>query len=113
MGRRKKREHDHGINGGCIVADGIILTFAGEYRAGDPPPEGYIQWHAWAEAQVAAGIEQHTCCKCCLWKFEQELSPRVIESTAHEIVRGQWVPVKVMSRICLACDAARVSEEGS
>jgi hypothetical protein len=44
------------------------------YKAGDPPPGGYLNWHAWAEAQDKAGLWQKLCSQCGLWKFPQELS---------------------------------------
>ncbi len=31
-----------------------IVTYAGDYKPGDPPPEGYLEWHEWAEVQRCA-----------------------------------------------------------
>jgi hypothetical protein len=50
-----------------------------EYKPGDLPPEGYLQWHEWAEVQRKAGIKQVQCPTCGLWRTPQELS-------THEIV---------------------------
>jgi hypothetical protein len=44
------------------------------YKPGDPPPGGYLNWHAWAEVQDKAGLRQKKCRQCGLWKFPQELS---------------------------------------
>jgi hypothetical protein len=44
------------------------------YKPGDPPPGGYLNWHAWAEVQDKAGLRQKQCSRCGLWKFPQELS---------------------------------------
>lgn len=42
------------------------------YQAGDPPPTGYNQWHAWAEVQYKAGLRQAPCTGCQRWFFPQE-----------------------------------------
>lgn len=42
------------------------------YKAGDPPPEGYIQWHEWAKVQTRAGLKQKKCSKCRRYFFPQE-----------------------------------------
>lgn len=44
------------------------------YKPGDLPPEGYLQWHEWAEVQRKAGIKQVVCPTCAKWKTPQELS---------------------------------------
>jgi uncharacterized coiled-coil protein SlyX len=37
-----------------------------------PPPEGYIAWHDWAEAQTNTGNKQKKCPNCNLWFFPSE-----------------------------------------
>lgn len=32
-----------------------------------PQPEGYMQWHAWADAMMKAGWRQRRCPQCGLW----------------------------------------------
>lgn len=32
------------------------LDVAPDFKAGDPPPEGYLAWHEWAETQHKAGL---------------------------------------------------------
>ena len=49
------------------------LCVAGEYKPGDPPPEGYTDRHEWARVQHEAGLRQQTCGICGLWRFPQEL----------------------------------------
>jgi len=44
------------------------------YQPGDLPPEGYLEWHEWADVQRKAGIEQAPCVHCRKWKTPQELS---------------------------------------
>lgn len=44
------------------------------YKPGDLPPQGYLQWHEWAEVQRKAGIKQVQCPTCALWQTPQELS---------------------------------------
>lgn len=48
------------------------MTITTRYKPGDPPPTGYLQWHAWARAQYAAGLRQRQCPTCGLWRFPQE-----------------------------------------
>ena len=43
------------------------------FKPGDPPPEGYRQWHEWAGVQRAAGIQQVQCGACKLWRTPQEM----------------------------------------
>jgi hypothetical protein len=58
------------------------------YKPGDPPPGGYLNWHAWAEVQAKAGLEQVQCDRCHLWRFPQELAKMTGTET-----------------ICLQCDS--------
>ena len=41
---------------------------------GSQPPQGYIQWHTWAEKQHKAGLRQSRCAHCGKWKYPQEMS---------------------------------------
>lgn len=50
----------------------VCILAPGSYLAGDQPPSGYIQWHEWARVQYRAGLRQHRCTVCGLWKFPQE-----------------------------------------
>lgn len=55
-----------------------------DYKPGDLPPEGYLQWHEWAEVQRKAGIKQVECPTCSRWKTPQELSTREITWTVTD-----------------------------
>lgn len=62
----------------------VILEVTPDFPAGALPPEGYLAWHAWAEAQHKAGLRQVECPNCGLWRYPQELS-------ALERTWGAWV----------------------
>lgn len=48
-----------------------------EYPKGCLPPSGYVDWHEWAEAQIAHGLTQTQCEKCGLWLFPQDVEMHV------------------------------------
>ena len=50
----------------------ICLLTVPQYKAGDPPPEGYLQWHEWARVQNYHRIRQKQCRDCDLWVFPNE-----------------------------------------
>lgn len=50
----------------------VHVCLGGEYKKGDPRPEGYLAFHAWADAQVRAGLKQIRCPTCSRWVFPQE-----------------------------------------
>ena len=75
---------------------------AGSYQPGDPPPEGYLQWHEWARVQVAARLRQQACPTCSLWKFPQELSTRTIEVFGSKTKHGPRTLIGI-ARVCLEC----------
>lgn len=50
-----------------------VLTYTKDYKPGDLPPEGYLEWHAWAEVQYKAGIPQSYCSNCGKYHTPQEL----------------------------------------
>lgn len=52
------------------------------FRAGDPVPSGYNEWHEWAEIQYKAGLRQSKCSSCSLWFFPQELTNGVCDKCA-------------------------------
>ncbi len=53
----------------------VHLEVTPDYKPGDPRPEGYNEFFAWAEVQKAAGIQQAYCRRCRLWLFPQEPHP--------------------------------------
>ena len=50
-----------------------VLTIGGNYKPGDMPPNGYCEWHEWADVQHKAGLRQVVCDRCLKWKFPQEI----------------------------------------
>ncbi|MFA6213508.1 MAG: hypothetical protein WC714_28990 [Candidatus Obscuribacterales bacterium] len=93
--KRPKRKPRHaGFGVVCILEQR-------DYKPGDMPPEGYLEWHEWAEVQRKAGIKQVACGRCGKWKTPQELSG-VIDTTMMRDRRGS--PVKVESLVCLQCN---------
>jgi hypothetical protein len=59
---------------------GHILVMP-EFKPGDLPPDGYLQWNEWAEVQRKAGIKQVECPSCGLWQTPQELSTNEVTWT--------------------------------
>lgn len=51
---------------------GAAVTRWTEEDLNCPPPEGYVAWHEWAEAQYKAGLRQKQCTVCGRWLFPQE-----------------------------------------
>ncbi len=81
------------------------LNVRPEFKPGDLPPEGYLDWHEWAEVQRKAGIKQEECASCGKWKTPQELSGRVVES-GGKTARGKTARGKVVTwrnPICTKC----------
>ncbi len=76
-----------------------ILCTAGEYKAGDPAPAGYLAWHEWAEIQHQAGLRQKECGRCGKWRFPQELSDQW-DRTNMQSRKG---PVTLLTPVCLQC----------
>jgi len=52
----------------------ICLLMHGDYKVGDPAPEGYVVWHEWAQVQQDGGLRT-TKAPCGHWLFPQELKP--------------------------------------
>ena len=50
----------------------MARKFLPTWKPGSQPPNGYIAWHSWAEAQHKAGLRQSWCVHCELWKYPQE-----------------------------------------
>lgn len=94
----------------CLRFPGLgILTYTPDFKPGDPPPDGYNDWHAWAEVQAKAGLKQEQCCGCSRWFFPQELSGKVREFEAYRTKRdamagGKKGKVKYKLPVCIECD---------
>lgn len=50
----------------------LCVLIIPEFKPGDPPPDGYLQWHEWARVQHKNGLKQRKCRVCGLWRFPQE-----------------------------------------
>ena len=74
---------------------GVICLFVeSHFKAGDPAPSGYMEWHAWANAQHRAGLRQRKCWNCGLWRFPQETccGPRPVDDgsfTVDDVLSGR------------------------
>lgn len=94
---------------------GGVASFIPDFKPGDMPPTGYIDWQAWAEVQARAGLKQTQCPGCGLWRFPHELSPvkrKVAKGqTAEQIAAGEAVQCEDVS-YCLKCEAAARTEGG-
>jgi len=82
----------------------VHISDAGHYKPGDMPPEGYIQWHEWAEVQRKAGIKQVTCAHCDKWFTPQELSGHVHVQNCKDRF-GK--PVINETAVCIKCAGAK------
>lgn len=86
------------MGGRAMMKVGCILE-QNTYKPGDLPPDGYLEWHEWAEVQRKAGIKQVECGKCGRWKTPQELSGQTIRWT----VRTKKGPVEQTAPVCSKC----------
>ena len=70
-----------------------------DFNPGDQAPEGYLDWHEWAEVQHKAGLRQKECGRCGKWKYTQQLSDQIdrIEAKSRKGL------VTVESAVCLNC----------
>ena len=78
------------------------LDYCPTFRPGDLPPQGYLQWHEWADVQRLAGIKQVECAICGLWRTPQELTGKTRISYAQ---KRDGSRVKMEGPICTACEA--------
>jgi len=80
-----------------------IVTMSPGFKVGDPAPEGYLDWHEWAETQHKGGLRQVECPGCSKWRYPQELSTREVTSTM--LVGRKRVPRIRSAFLCLKCAA--------
>lgn len=89
-----------------------LLTFQEDWKPGDQPPKDasdYLGWHEWAEVQHKAGLRQKQCGGCGLWKYPQELSDKVVETTLHRD-KAMTKPFTFRSRLCNNCTSTRTNK---
>lgn len=89
-----------------ICIPGGVMHVSGDYKAGDPAPTGYLDWHEWAEVQHKAGLKQKACGRCGKWCYPQQISNRVDVYTAQSKKRGL---VTVETPVCIACNAGKAA----
>jgi hypothetical protein len=89
---------------------GFVVTMSPDFKPGDPEPVGYLDWHAWAEAQHKAGLRQAQCPGCNLWRYPQELSTREV---AYEARTARGRRVRIAEFLCLECAAKAPLPEGA
>lgn len=53
----------------------ICLRIMPTFKVGDPPPDGYAEWHEWAKVQHRGGLRQQRR-SCGHLHFPQEQCPR-------------------------------------
>jgi polyferredoxin len=72
------------------------------FKPGDQAPEGYLDWHEWAETQHKSGLRQKECGRCGKWKYPQQMISRVdiCEMQSH---KGH---VTLKTFVCNNCNAA-------
>jgi hypothetical protein len=85
-----------------IIMGDVILTVGGDFKPGDMPPSGYLDWHEWAEVQHKAGLRQKECGRCGKWKYPQELSDVVAVAQPRDKT-GQKVRIEMP--VCKTCNA--------
>lgn len=83
----------------CVQINGGTLCVSREFKPGDPAPEGYLEWHEWAEVQHEAGLRQKECGRCGKWWYPQELSDQM---DRHEAKSRKGL-VTVETAVCLKC----------
>jgi hypothetical protein len=85
-----------------LYGPGWHMHVGGDYKPGDMPPTGYLDWHKWAEVQHNAGLKQTTCPQCGKWNYPQELNDEVLASRPFD---SAGVVHEQRKRICKVCVA--------
>lgn len=83
-----------------IRIPGGYMLVGGDYKPGDPQPNGYLDRQDWAEVQMKAGLRQRPCAKCSKWCFPQQLSG---DLNVHFGKDSRGRMVRVETPICKAC----------
>jgi hypothetical protein len=86
------------------TSKGLHILQQAEYKPGDQPPEGYLAWHEWAEAQHKAGLRAKQCGRCGLWRYPQELSPTIDSAELKHMRKGKIAQVTVVTPVCNTCN---------
>ena len=78
-----------------------VICVAGDYKLGDPKPNGYLEEYEWVEVQLKAGLKQTVCLLCAKWKFPQEFSEQTQMFSYSRTKHGP--KIIEMRRICKDC----------
>lgn len=62
----------------------LHISIVPQFKAGDPPPSGYNQWHEWAAVQYKSGLRQKRCETCKRYFFAQEMQDGVCAECAKK-----------------------------
>lgn len=85
----------------------IFIDCSGDFKVGDPCPDGYIDREEWAKVHLKAGLKQEECGMCMKWCFPHELSDQIKSMKAIEEFRigrkKHFRPVELTWRICKKC----------
>lgn len=89
----------------------VFLDCGGDYKVGDPMPDGYIQRQEWAAVHMKAGLKQEECSTCMRWQFPHQLSDRIVRTPCIRETRvnrrKHFEPSEIISRFCVECEASR------
>ncbi len=88
-----------------------FLTFGADWKPGDQPPAGYLDWHEWAEVQHKAGLRQTQCGKCDGWKYPQEMSVKTTTIKGFKN-KAMTKPIEITLRVCNSCAGTKPSPSG-
>lgn len=92
----------HAAGTGQAMKVACILEQA-TYKPGDQAPEGYLEWHEWAEVQHKAGLRQKQCGRCGLWRYPQQLSAEVDRAEMVMTRKRKSRRVTVETPVCNDC----------
>lgn len=84
-----------------LPSSGAIITFTPEQRVGSPAPEGYLDWHEWAEVQHKAGLRQVECSRCARWCYPQETV--FVPEPARGVFDRRLRPIEMLLWCCHRC----------
>jgi len=82
----------------------VCILEQATYKPGDQAPEGYLEWHEWAEVQHKAGLRQKQCGRCGLWHYPQQLSATVDRTEVTGLRKRQPFRRTLEAPVCNDCD---------
>ena len=82
-----------------VFFNGGVMHVSGDFKPGDQPPTGYLDWHEWADIQHKAGLKQKQCGRCEKWCFPQQLS----EICDRTPMKSSYGKVILETPVCNKC----------